>query len=114
MAKKLTTNSNLLIFANTKIPPKIIRGSVKTLPIHQEAPVLKNTALKKTAIAVGLKMCFFLIAKIYFETIEVIPTKERLNTLLKKSDGPTISVRIRADIVADSKLTFALNSFEKK
>jgi len=34
--------------------------------------------------------------------------------LLKKADGPTIKVRISAVIDADSKLTFALNSFEKK
>jgi len=84
------------------------------LPIHHEAPALKITALKKTAIAAGLKMCFFLIANMYFDAIAAVPTKVRIGIFLKKADGNIIRVRINAEIVADSKLTFALNNLEKR
>ncbi len=79
-----------------KNPPRRINGRIKLSPTHHEAPDLIVKALIKTAIAAGLKICFFLITKIYFEAIAKNPVKVNVSIFSKRASGPTIKVKIKA------------------
>ena len=114
--KKLITRSDRSIFLVSKNPPIKTKGAIDMVPAHQLADWLSAKAVKATANAAGLKTCFFLIAKIYFDAIA---HTEAHNARLKNcmSCGETIGVmiktRMRAVIYTDSVFVGASNARAK-
>ena len=114
--RKDNTSSNLKIFLNKIIPKIIITGTMYILPIHQLAACPKKTPANKTAIAAGLNMCFFFIAKIYLEAFAKNADKKANHKKFKSNiacGGVIINTKISAVIYTDSIFTGALSILEK-
>lgn len=75
----------------------MVNGKRDIVPIHQEADPLNPNAVRVTAIATGLKMCFLSIAKIYFEDA----VKTAAQNSKGRSEVDFIGERINAKINAD-------------
>jgi len=109
--KKLTNNSMWRIFLIINSPPKITIGSIDGVPTHQLAEkfIVKDT--RTTAIATGLKICFLLIANIYFEATPQILAQNASGKNCEytpPSIGVIIKNNIRAVMYIDSTFVGAL------
>jgi hypothetical protein len=93
--------------------PRREKGSMESVPIHQEADPLNPSAVSVTAIATGLKICFLLIARIYFDAMVRTPAKRTSGKSANDFIGDIIKAKIRAEIYTDSTLAGALNAFAK-
>ena len=83
------------------------------VPIHQEADPLNPNAVSATAIATGLKICFLLIAKIYFEAIVRTAAQKSKGRSEIDFIGERISAKINADMQTDSTFVGTLNTRAK-
>lgn len=115
-SRKLKTRSKRNIFLVNINPPTSTNGNIHSVPIHQLAEPLIAYAVRTTANAAGLKICFRLMAKIYFEAIaQTDAHAARLKKTISCGDdiGFMISTSIRAVIYADSTFVGALNAHAK-
>jgi hypothetical protein len=99
--KKVRTNLNRLIF-RTINNPKRVKGSIVVVPIHQVAVPWIAKAVRTTAIAAGLKICFLCIARIYFDETARTPAQKRNGSPFTDFTGDRIRDNIRAVIYTDS------------
>jgi hypothetical protein len=95
-AKKLITRSALFIFRVIKMPAIKTKGAIYKFPTHQLAACPAKKAVMATEIATGLKICFFIMAKIYFEAIARPAAKNKNKIWLGDFIGSIIRARIRA------------------
>ena len=93
--------------------PNKEKGSIAAVPIHQEAEPLNPNDVRTTAIATGLKICIFLIARMYLEAIVKTAAQNKKTTSLKLFAGLTMRAKISADIKKDSIFVGALKAQEK-
>ena len=69
VTKKVSTIRPRWILRTNSIPPINTKGSRAVAPTHQLALWRGPSAVKATAIAAGLNICFLRIVKIYFDAI---------------------------------------------
>ena len=98
----ITTTMNQIMITNA------IMGTLP--PIHQLADWPIANAVMMTAIAVGLKICFFPIARTYFDAIAniVVQIRRITNERSVGAPGVMMSARMSAVIYADSTFGCAL------
>src|SRR5258708_15258222 len=103
-AQKSKTISSWRNFLAINHPPIRTTGNMLAVPIHQLAVPSIANAVMTTAIAAGLKRCFFRKARRYFEDIARIATQPRNCKSPGDWAGSSISAKMRAVITADSRL----------
>jgi len=75
-----------------------VKGNIYAVPTHQDADPLNPNEVNTTATATGLKICFVLIAKMYFEAI--VKTDAHKSNRRSEGDftGESINAKISAEI----------------
>jgi len=68
------------------------------VPIHQLAELFTKKGVITKEMAAGLKICFFPIARIYFESMAITAVKVRIIRLPKEKEGVSKNTRISAVI----------------
>src|SRR3989338_5807849 len=99
-ARNPNTKSKRRIFRVTRNPPISTNGNMGIVPTHHSADALSANAVITTAIAAGLKRCFFCTAKIYFEaeaSADAHPASERKLKSKNEPAGVIIRAKIRSE-----------------
>lgn len=117
--KNVKNNENLCIFRKMSTPQIATTGAKSGVATHQLAPSKPSSCTATAAIATGLKMCLFFIAKIYFDAMAMSDATTSMTNPSPLDAGEKIKKRIMPEINEDSKLMYtekicAKSTFTKK
>ena len=101
------------IFFTTKSPTIKAVGNMTELPIHHEAPDRPKRKTAPAPNAAGLKICFLIGAKRYFEAIAITPAKISAHAIVRFSGGGIIKKSMNAVMYTDSTFTDTRSIFAK-
>lgn len=110
--KKETTIFTLCNLRIIKIPPNNTNGKSMTDPTHQLADCLGPKAVKVTAIAAGLKICFLFIVSKYFEAIASPAAANKKVRPNPVGFGEIINDKISPVIIEESEFVGASKIYE--